>query len=448
MDQADMNENDLLGQATRALRETPVPQDLTDEELDGLVTSIAAALTEPSPSCESIIRTHPAQSTARLVPDVPTEWADGVSRETRPKEQFPGRRRVRRRFAIMFERRVVRWSVVAAAAAVVLAIGLWPSGSGRGRSNGVAWADVVETISRFRPYSCTYTWEHEGQPPRVYELMRLTLSRRREVFPNGEVRIFDLSQTPNVTLSLSPGTKRAERCVLLGTGVQQDPDFLQILGTMRDGTAENLGTEEVEGRLARGFHLPAEVNEFTVWADAETGLPIRIELNQPRASRRLILSEFQFDVTFDASLFDTTAAEGYTVHEVSVDGVNPTEQDLVEGLRAICTCLGGHFPPALDEASIEDAVREHHERTQETPVEAEMESLRLKTQRVLRYIVILKGLRGAQNLTYAGRGVTLGDGATPVLWWTPKGSQTTRILYGDLSARDVAVDQTPAAPAE
>ncbi|MBN1491020.1 MAG: hypothetical protein JXA69_13975, partial [Phycisphaerae bacterium] len=303
-----MNENDLLGQATRALRETPVPQDLTDEELDGLVTSIAAALTEPSPSCESIIRTHPAQSTARLVPDVPTEWADGVSRETRPKEQFPGRRRVRRRFAIMFERRVVRWSVVAAAAAVVLAIGLWPSGSGRGRSNGVAWADVVETISRFRPYSCTYTWEHEGQPPRVYELMRLTLSRRREVFPNGEVRIFDLSQTPNVMLSLSPGTKRAERCVLLGTGVQQDPDFLQILGTMRDGTAEDLGTEKVQGRLAHGFHLPAEVNEFTVWADAETGLPIRIELNQPTASRRLILSEFQFDVTFDASLFDTTAA--------------------------------------------------------------------------------------------------------------------------------------------
>jgi hypothetical protein len=47
---------------------------------------------------------------------------------------------------------------------------------------------------------------------------------------------------------------------------------------------------------------------------------------------------------------------------------------------------------------------------------------------------------------YAGKGVKLGDAQTPVFWYVPKDSKQGRVVYGDLSARDVPVDQLPPDP--
>jgi hypothetical protein len=56
---------------------------------------------------------------------------------------------------------------------------------------------------------------------------------------------------------------------------------------------------------------------------------------------------------------------------------------------------------------------------------------------------INRGLRFVHNLTdsadwhYAGGEAALGDAATPVCWYRPEGSQTYRVVYADLSIRDV-----------
>ena len=39
---------------------------------------------------------------------------------------------------------------------------------------------------------------------------------------------------------------------------------------------------------------------------------------------------------------------------------------------------------------------------------------------------------------YAGADATLGDAATPIFWYRPQGSETYRVIYADLSVRDVA----------
>ena len=88
----------------------------------------------------STISQDSMQPAVRPVPDVPTDPADGASRETHPISQPPGRRHVPRRFVAMLRKRTIRWSLVAAvAAAVVLVIGLRPGKTGRGPGNGVAW---------------------------------------------------------------------------------------------------------------------------------------------------------------------------------------------------------------------------------------------------------------------------------------------------------------------
>jgi len=42
--------------------------------------------------------------------------------------------------------------------------------------------------------------------------------------------------------------------------------------------------------------------------------------------------------------------------------------------------------------------------------------------------------------------VKLGDADAPVCWWKPPGSTTYRIIYGDLSARDVEAGNLPEIP--
>ena len=44
---------------------------------------------------------------------------------------------------------------------------------------------------------------------------------------------------------------------------------------------------------------------------------------------------------------------------------------------------------------------------------------------------------------YAGKGVKLGEKDTPVFWYRPAGSKTHKVIYGDLSIKDVAEEDLP-----
>jgi hypothetical protein len=44
---------------------------------------------------------------------------------------------------------------------------------------------------------------------------------------------------------------------------------------------------------------------------------------------------------------------------------------------------------------------------------------------------------------YAGQGVKFGDTDTAVFWCRPKDSETYRVVYGDLSAKDVKPENLP-----
>ena len=44
---------------------------------------------------------------------------------------------------------------------------------------------------------------------------------------------------------------------------------------------------------------------------------------------------------------------------------------------------------------------------------------------------------------YTGKGVKLGDVDTAILWFRLKGSETYRVIYGDLSAKDIRPENLP-----
>ena len=149
--------------------------------------------------------------------------------------------------------------------------------------------------------------------------MQLSLSRRREIRPDGSILVVDLSQEPAKALELYPEEKRAVETTVLGKVPANDPDILRRASDAQNRFGEDLGEQEIDGRMARGFRVPEPHNDWTFWIDPETELPIRIELVQTQAGRKLIWSEFEFDVDFDESLFSTTAPEGYTVQKKEIE---------------------------------------------------------------------------------------------------------------------------------
>ncbi len=194
-----------------------------------------------------------------------------------------------------------------------------------GGNSPLVFADVQKKVHTFKPYSCTTTVQYEGKTAYSRAVMRLSLARRRELWSNGSIRVFDLSREPISILTLDPKRKLAVEKVLLQTKPASDPDWLRILTQLQDGSETDLGTRKIDGRQARGFKVLTESTNWTIWADSKTGLPVRIELVQKKLKREIVLEKFDFNVDFDKSLFSTTAPKGYTVQKVERPMISMTD---------------------------------------------------------------------------------------------------------------------------
>ena len=130
--------------------------------------------------------------------------------------------------------------------------------------------------------------------------------------PDGRIIVWDLSKNPTQCLTLFPKEKRATKTTGL-RGPAKDPDLLKMAFTLQDGSEEDLGVRQIEGRNAKGFRSIRSVNELTFWIDAKTNLPVRIEIVHTNVGRTIIMSDFEFAVDLDESLFSTAVPEGYTL---------------------------------------------------------------------------------------------------------------------------------------
>ena len=344
----------------------------------------------------------------------------------------------------------------AAAAVVIISVFIsihYLGGSVDGTN--VAWADVMGQISSFRPYACTHTVHDEGAPIRSYRLMRFSLTQRRQIHSNGRISVFDLSIPKSLTLI--PEKKHAiERTYDFPPA--SDPDVFRIAKSMQnmsygEGGVQEIGLREIEGHVTKGFRSKDKYNDLTVWADVQTKLPVRLEVIHVGRGRKIIISEFEFDMDFDEALFSTTAPEGYTVEKIGKEEIarwtkiaqGTTEEDFVEGLRALAVFLDGQFLPEIELRALQTTLREYIEQNNlsESEIEERLAPVSEKWTKAIWYINKLRGEMEVSDFHYAGEGVKLGDSDTPVIWWLPKDSQTYRVIYGDLNVRDMALENLP-----
>jgi len=350
---------------------------------------------------------------------------------------------------------------LAAAAAILLAalLGIHFLG-GSPTGTAVAWADVLaqmdaaQTVTFAIERDAVYDDEHLGSKGtmQIKEPYRRTDGIERHwctnspVEENMSIGIMDLSRNRRFVL-LHPEHKwayyapdhGANDTLLTYDGLKQD---------FRDGTEEYLGEKVIDGRKVVYFKVTKEDKMLTVWADAETALPVRIERTANGGSETTILSDIAFDVELDDGLFDMTLPEDYVVVNLGTEEFTIpfelTEDYLVEGLRQAAVSLGGTFPLFFFMGGRPGALQEHLTELKKAAPTETFGIANLAAE-------YMKRLPNGSRCQYLGEGVPLGNANSVVFWYQTPDSPTCRVIYGDLAVRDIAPEDLPKAawpPAE
>jgi hypothetical protein len=175
----------------------------------------------------------------------------------------------------------------------------------------------------------------------------------------------------------------------------------------------------------------------------------------------------------DPSLFSLEPPAGYTVQTETV--TLPTEEDLVNILRLTAEHNNGIFPSAIGQNkeymhAIQAASQSEAEKLLKT-TEAQklMNELRAKygkdqpgfmkewmkewmkmvgplTQKHMKGMSFYGMLKPESDSHYAGKDVKLGMPDPPIFWYKPTGADKYRVIYADLSVKELAPDDVKKSP--
>jgi hypothetical protein len=305
----------------------------------------------------------------------------------------------------------------------------------------VTFAKVVEPILKARTMVFDFFIGDEATSPVMHETFVGQRIRRT------------MSNVPGMTMIID--TDGAQMLIL--TDEDKSATYVDIQGTLGDRTKsyvgairkivtelkdnhKELGEQELDGKRTVVFEVGGPNERVKVWADPETALPVRIELGTGQLF--VIMKNFQFDPPIDQSQVSMDVPAGYTLKETGVSMGEASEADFIESLRIWAKVIGnGTFP---DEIGTENAMKN-------VPVLGQkLGTMNLSEEEASRMGMNFgKGMLFHQlyetggRWHYAGRGVKLGDASKAVYWYQPKGSSTWRVIYGDLSAKDVAEKDLP-----
>lgn len=282
-------------------------------------------------------------------------------------------------------------------------------------------------------------------------------------------------------LTLAPEQKLATTIDLTKIKKPAGPSnpFDMVQQLVREGSSpaqkvESLGKEEIDGRVAIGFRTHSNMVDQTFWADPQTARLVRVEFEYPGGSGHGVMSNFHYDMDLDPLLFSLEPPAGYTVNNIEVK--TPVEDDLINTLRLIAEHNDGTFPSALGmnnkeyQQAIQAVSKEETEKFMKTP-EAEKLLERLKaqygedqagfmkawmkammpfTQKLVQEhqqgMMFYNMLTAQNDSHYAGKDVKLGTLDRPIFWYKPTGAEKFRVIYADLTVKEVPSDEAPESP--
>jgi hypothetical protein len=273
--------------------------------------------------------------------------------------------------------------------------------------------------------------------------------------------------------------------------------FAKYLEPMQRDDLESLGKQDVAGRPAHGFRYEfhdgplREYRTLDFWVDAQTKkLVLCQDPGRNLFDATQVVPDTAWDITtgdtieYGGTTFTLARSEGeinsgHVVHDIVLDGgqddslfaLEPpagyafktvqrpaiAEKDVLEFMGIVAEYFRGTFPdrmPQFVQSSKEElerygrALQAVHQRSGASPAEVKLvEAIERWWQTgmpgpgPMNVFITQQISRGSWK--YLGKGVRLGDKDRIVCWYQPRGSRTYRVVYGDLSVKDVAPEGLP-----
>jgi len=280
----------------------------------------------------------------------------------------------------------------------------------------------------------------EGLPAQKSQAYYQAPGKFRQELPMGGVSISD--EAAGKTLTLIQAAKSAVVTTSKGRHAgtaTKDPFFRlrELLSKKQDAKESefrSIGEKDIGGKRASGFQSESAAGRFTLWGDADTGLPVRVEALWSETPRtEVVMTDFEINVALEESMFDLVPPADYKVQTFEVDLSPASEADLIESLRLCGRLSGGEFPDSLGPAGIASFIGKHTKERFKTGSEAEMKEVMKEISPIARGFRFALELPESTGAHYAGKGVKQGTAEKPVFWYRPAGSAKFRIIRADLS---------------
>lgn len=339
---------------------------------------------------------------------------------------------------------------IAAAAAIIIAVMIGFLSIG---SSTPAFAEIVQPFLTARTASFQMSMDFEGAPTQTFDCLYSEPIRMRQTSKEHDaVVISDLEQGKIV--SLIPAQKKAYVIEMENMPEDQDQSEFNMFNSIRqriqqaqeseDTSVEFLGEKQINDLTAIGYRVQKSGFDMTIWADPKTKMPVEMTNNMGPAT--YTITDIVFDVEVDESLFSLEIPSDYTVHTRQVDASDPTEEDLVNMFRLWAEHMDGQLPSAFEMNVISEFMQYQQKKMKEQgiePTEETVLALQDTIQEITRGGMFVQALPTESDWHYVGKDVEFGEAEKAIFWYRPEGSQTYRVIYGDLSIEDVEPDNLP-----
>jgi len=244
----------------------------------------------------------------------------------------------------------------------------------------------------------------------------------------------------------------------------------------QDETVENLGYNIIDGQETIEFRIQLTEKDqiigwqgkgtFTIWADTETKLPIRLEWYDEMFGVNTIADNLELNRELDESIFEMNVPDEFeleTIQDIAVHRQapgNPTgldEEKMIEGFRNWVLLSDGIFPSSMTMDTIKDLDPNasmtfkqvgwgFHLNFNSKRINEKYNSdkhFQTALTKAINGLFMVFGLPADSDWHYAGKGVAMGEADRAIFWYRPQDSTSYRVIYGDLTVEDVAPEDLP-----
>jgi outer membrane lipoprotein-sorting protein len=326
---------------------------------------------------------------------------------------------------------------------VLIAISSLAAGCSKNDVSKGNFGEVIEAAEKVKTYQYKETESLKNLPPVTTTIFVKSPGLTRTEYSDGRIRIDDSIQ--KIVLMIDP---KAEKVIVRkekgNVGSESPASFADMLQTMvKKSNRELLGKKVVGGKNTVGYRFTHEGVKETFWIDLETKLPIEHEITQiisdpfmPSSGMvRRVDSDYVYNPVLKDSLFSLTPPEGYAIEEQKPEvAVVPDEKAFLAGLKLWAEQNGNQFP---DELNLLKLIALNFR----SDVKVSSGTLKKISEQVLAFA---REQHKQKNVwRYWGKGVKLGEKEKLVYWYQPMKDKPYRVVYGDLSVREVEKDNLP-----